>query len=205
MKKYIILTKARNRNGVFMLNKLIYDFFFINLKDYPNIGIDFEINVFLLVLTVALSVCFFVANHHRSMMQTVLKQLTRHGAKDEGSAKTLRELGLDRSFSLKWALSHTGQLTRIVGRVGEKVYTYEEYVALSKQKGGIKDEKIDFAEAKFYIRESAGERAKHIVENYGTSTGRAVLYCVLFLALYVCIALSMPEILSIIDGWLGGA
>lgn len=187
-----------------MLSKLIYDFFFINLKDYPNIGIDFEINVFLLVLTVALAVCFFVANHYRSTMQLITKQLERHGAKDEESAKTLAELGLERSAWLKWALSHSGQLTRIVGRVGEKIYTYEEYVALSKQKGGIKDEKIDFAEARFYIRESANERAKHIIENYGTSTFRAILYCVLFLALYVCIALSMPEILSIINGWLGG-
>ena len=188
-----------------MLDKLIYDFFFINLKDYPNIGIDFEINVFLLVLTVALAVCFFVANHYRSMMRTIARQLMRHGANNEENAKTLAELGLEKSLWLKWALAHSTQLTRIVGRVGEKVYTYEEYVALSKQKGGIKDEKIDFAEARFYIRESANDRAKNIIENYGTSTFRAVLYCILFLALYVCLALSMPEILTIVNGWLGGA
>ncbi len=187
-----------------MFAKLIYDFFFINLKDYPNIGIDFEINVFLLVLTVALCVSFFFINHYRNMMQSIIKQLTRHGAKDEESAKTLTELGLDRAFALKWALSRGGQLSRVVARVGEKTYTYEEYVALSKQKGGIKDEKIDFAEARFYIRESANDRAKHILENYGTSTPRAVLYCVLFLAMYVCLALSMPELLSLINNWLGG-
>lgn len=188
-----------------MFAKLIYDFFFINLNEYPNIGIDFEINVFLLVLTIALCVCFFLVNHHRSMMQTIIKQLTRHGAKDEESAKTLAELGLDRAVTLKWALSKRGQLTRMVGRVGEKIYTYEEYVALSKQKGGIKDEKIDFTTARFYILESGQDRAKNVLENYGTSLPRAILYCVLFLALYVCIALSMPELLTLINGWLGGS
>lgn len=188
-----------------MFAKLLYDFFFLNLKDYPNIGIDFEINVFLLVLTLALCVSFFFVNHHRSMMQTIVKQLTRHEATDEDSAKTLTELGLGRAFVLKWALSRPGLLTRIIGRVGEKSYTYEEYVALSKKKGGLKEEKIDFNEARFYIRESGAERAKLILENYGTSLPRAILYCVLFLVLYVCIALSMPEILSLIDSWLGGA
>lgn len=186
-----------------MFEKLVYDYFFINLKDYSNIGIDFEINVFLFILTIALCICFFVVTIYRSSTQKLIKQLARFGCKDESTAKTLAELGLDRSGYLKMTLSHESRLTRVVGRVGEKIFTYEEYVAESKQKGGVKREKIDFSTAKFYIREDQHDTAKHILESYGTSIPRTVLYCVLFVSLYICIALVMPEILTAIDSFIG--
>lgn len=186
-----------------MFEKLVYDYFFINLKDYSNIGIDFEINVFLFILTIALCVCFFVVTVYRSSTQNIVKQLARFGCKDESTAKTLGELGLDRSAFLKMSLSRESRLTRVVGRVGEKIFTYEEYVAESKQKGGIKREKIDFSTAKFYIREDQHDAAKHILESYGTSIPRTILYCVLFISIYICISLVMPEVLTAIDSLIG--
>ena len=131
-------------------------------------------------------------------------QLTRHGAKDEESAKTLNELHLKDSAFIKMALSGEGQLAKVVGRVGETVYTYEEYVALSNSKTGVPKDKIDFKEARFYLRsgENAETRAQHIIDNYGTSTLRAILYAVFFLALYVCLALVMPEILTYVDDFI---
>lgn len=187
-----------------MLEKIIYDFFFLNLKNYPNIGIDFEINVFLLFMVIALCVACFFINYRRAQMQGVIKQLIRHSAKDEASAKTLREIGLADSPAIRRALSGWGsRLTKIVGRVGEKTYTYEEYKKLSKQKGGVPKEVIDFADARFYIRQTQADRARFILDNYGTSTIRTVLYCVLFLAVYCCVVLAMPEILSLINDFLG--
>ena len=187
-----------------MFDKLLYDFFFLNLKDYPNIGIDFEINVFLLCVFVAVAACFFIVNMYRQNIQDIVMQLTRHGAKDEESAKTLNELHLKDSAFIKMALSGEGQLAKVVGRVGETVYTYEEYVALSNSKTGVPKDKIDFKEARFYLRsgENAETRAQHIIDNYGTSTLRAILYAVFFLALYVCLALVMPEILTYVDDFL---
>lgn len=184
--------------------KFIYDYFFINLKNYPNINIDFEINVFLLIFTVALSVSIFVVNIYRGTMQNIVLQLTRHEAIGSGAAKTLKSLGLDNGFFLRHILSGEGELAKVVGRVGEITYTYEEYVELSK-KGKLEKEKIDFDTAEFYIRNGEGalDRANFIINNYGTSLFRSILYCVLFFALYVCIALAMPEILSIIDGVFG--
>lgn len=186
-----------------MWEKLYYDLFLINLKDYNNIGINLEINVLLLYIFIALCVCFFVVNHHRSTMQLIVTQLLRHGAEAEDSAKTLEELGLDTSGKVKYMLRAGGQISKIVARVGEKVYTYEEYSRLIKKHGKIPKDKIDFASARFYIRPQAKERVNFIMETYGSSILRTCLYCVLALALYICIALCMPEILSFINTQLG--
>lgn len=186
-----------------MWEKLYYDLFLINLKSYNNIGIDLKINVLLLFIFLALCVCFFVINHHRATTQLIVRQLMRHNAADEKSAKTLEELGLDGSRSVKWMIRSGTQISKLIARVGEKSYTYEEYRELMKAKGGVPKEKIDFNTAKFYVRENAKERIDFIVETYGSSVFRTVLYCVLILALYICIALCMPEILSFINTQIG--
>ncbi len=186
------------------MDNFFFDFFLLNLKDYVYIGVDFYINLVLLAIVLALCASCFVINHGRSTMQTVIKQLARHGATSEDSAKTLGELGLADSAAIKRALSGSGRLMKLVGRVGEKVYTYEEYTELSRKKGGIPKEAIDFSQAQFYIRPGEDKRAKFIIDSYGTSTLRAILYCVLFLAVYSCIALCMPEILTFINNFLGG-
>ena len=185
------------------MSSIINDFFLINLNRYSNIDIDFQINVFLFILALAICAASVVITLYRSSLQKIIKQLTRLSATGEKTARTLPELGLEKSLILKMALSREGRLTRIIGRVGEKLYTYEEYVELSKQKGGIKREKIDFNTAKFYIRPEKADAAKNIIENYGTSMLRTVLYCVFVMAFYVCIALLMPEILSLINSFLG--
>ena len=182
-----------------MFKKIFYDFFFLNLNEYPNINIDFQINVFLLFLSIAICAAAVVVTIYRSTLQRVIKQLIRLEAFNEQSACTLADLGLEGSVFIKMALAREGRLTRMIGRVGEKKYTYEEYLALSKEKG-FRHEKVDFATAQFYVREEQMDDAKNIVENYGTSVYRTALYCVLVMVLYVCLMLFMPEILSLIDG-----
>ena len=183
-----------------MWDKLYYDLFLINLNEYKNIGIDLYINVVLLCLFLLLCASFFVINHHRATTQLIVKQLIRHGATDAASAKTLEELGIDGSKSVKWMLKSAGQITKLVARVGEKTYTYEEYKALMNSKGGVPKEKIDLEEARFYVREESRERISFIIDTYGSSIIRTSLYCIFILAIYVCIALCMPEILTFIDG-----
>ena len=185
-----------------MFKKIFYDFFLINLKDYPNIGGDLYINVLLLCVALGICATAIVVTLYRSSLQRLIKQLTRLGAESEESARTLREMGLEKSIVLRMALSREGRLTRLVGRVGEVKYTYEEYLALSKQKG-FRHEKIDFTTAEFYIREEHTAEAKNIIDNYGASMLRAVLYSVGVIAVYVCVMFFMPEILSLIDAALG--
>lgn len=181
-----------------MFEKIFYDFFFINLNEYQNINVDFQINVVLFFVSLAICAAAFIITLYRSSLQKVIKQLTRLEAKDEDGARTLAELGLEKSIFIKMALCREGRLTRIIGRVGETKYTYEEYLALSKQKG-FRHENLDFTTARFYIREEKADDAKNIIENYGTSMWRTALYCVLVIAVYVCLMLFMPEILRLID------
>jgi hypothetical protein len=146
---------------------------------------------------------FFLINHHRATTQLIVKQLIRHNANSEGSAKTLEELGLDGSRSVKWMLNAGGQINKLVARVGEKTYTYEEYKALMNSKGGVPKDKIDVATAKFYVRDEAKERISFIIDTYGSSVLRTSLYCIFVLAIYICLVLCMPEILSFINNQLG--
>jgi hypothetical protein len=187
-----------------MTGNFFNNFFWLNLKDYDNIKIDFPINAFLLFLAVAIAVASVIITLYRGGLQKLIKQLTRYLAKDEKNARTLAELGLEKSFIVKLALSREGRLTRLVGRVGETVLTYEEALALSKEKKKSKPERIDFETARFYIRPERGDEAKNIIENYSASMFRTALYCVLVFALYVCIALLMPEILNFINSSLAG-
>ena len=98
-------------------------------------------------------------------------------------------------------LSSSDRLKKLVGRVGEREYTYEEFVRLNKEKK-YKEEKIDFATARFYLREEGIGRSRHIVEVGHTSMLNTVLFSILIFAIYVCILLLMPEILTVINNML---
>lgn len=179
---------------------MLYDFFVLDVNEYANIDGSFKINIFLFFLAVGICAAAVIITLYRSSLQRIVKQLTRLEAVDEERARTLGDLGLDRSIIIKMALSRDGgRLTRLIGRVGQKKYTYDEYKALTKQKG-YRHDKIDFSSAEFYIREGKEEEAKNIVENYGASMYRTALYCVLVMALYVCLMFFMPEIIMFISG-----
>ena len=180
--------------------ELYEKYFSINLKNYHNIGLDLEINKLLFAFLVATVVAIIAISVIRSTMYTVIKALMRHEAKDEESAKTLGELGLC-SFRYKNALKSNSQLRRAVEISGQKKYTYDEYVALSKEKG-FKDE-INFDEAKIYIKEQEKTSASRIFEMKKPSIVETVLLCLLVTALTVCVMLFMPTILMTINNWLG--
>ena len=198
-----------------MIKKYINDYLSLNLADYDNIGIDFEISKFLLAVLVGLCISFFVIDWHRGYMLLAVKKLFRHGALDEASAKTLGELGLDRSFSVKWALSHETRLAKIVKRVGEIEYTYEEYIELEKQKKRknkaklandgaegaalTQSDKPDFKTARFYLNSNRIDQAREIEQNYSSSVIKTSVFCLMFVIIFVGITLIMPELLSFIN------
>lgn len=181
------------------MGAIVRDFFLLNLKSYPEIGVDFYINVFLLIITVTGIVTLIVSEIMRRSLHSFARALALNGARDEETACTLSELGLEKSRLIRISLSHGGMSTRIAARVGEKKYTYEEYVKLSKQKGGVPKEKIDFSTARFYIREGALEQAKRVIETYNTPVYKIVLFSVLFIAVYVCMMFLMPEFLKLLN------
>ena len=186
-----------------MIKRYVNDYLSLNLADYDNIGIDFEISKFLLIVLAGLCVSFFVLDWHRGYMLLAVKKLFRHGALDENSAKTLAELGIERSLSVKWALSSDTRLSKIMKRVGAPEYTYEEYVALmkerKKQKKKTADERPDFVNDRFYINPKRLDEARAIEQSYSSSFLKTLLFCLMFAIIFVGITLIMPELLSLIN------
>jgi cell division protein FtsL len=169
----------------------------LNLNEYPNIGINLEINKLMLCLLIGLVVSTVLVSYFRMGMVDLVRSLLRREARSEESARTLDELRLS-SLAVKYAVTVNSRIQKIVKRVGAPEYTYEEYRELMKKKG-FKEERVDLKTAKFYIPESSSDEAKRIYEKNEISLINTVLFCVLLLVIFVCVALAMPEILTFID------
>ena len=178
--------------------KYLKELLSLNVNDYITDGPDVKINLIILAITLGICIGTVVMGIYKHNTVLILKQLIRHEAVGEEKAKTLKELRLSDKRLLKYFLSRKGQITLMIGRVGEKQYTYDELVALQKEKG-YKEEKIDFEGAAFYIRTEKQDKAKHVYENENTSPISILLYCVMFIAIFVILALLMPAILGLIE------
>ncbi len=176
-------------------------YFLINLNEYPNIGIDLEINKILFCFLVGMVVTTIIFNYRTEGNSRLIKKLLRYESTCEENAKTLGELGLD-NFNSRLTLSGNSRINKIISRVGAKKMTYEEYTAAVKSKE-YKEEKINFETAKFYINEDGLESAKRISETNNTSLINTVLMCVLMVTIYVFIMFLMPSILTLINNILG--
>ena len=175
--------------------------FSINLNEYKYIGVDLEINKIILCTAVVLMACIVVFNTYRANIKLTVSQLVRHKAKDEESAKTLSELGLDRSRAIKKLLGKNNMLTKIVARCGEKKYGYDEYMALSDEEKK-ECEEFDVTESRFYIREEYSLQATSVIDKYGTSVCRTILSCVLVAIVSISLFLSMPGTLNVLNNLL---
>ena len=175
--------------------------FSINLKDYPNIDIDLEITKVLFCFTVALIAATVVINYIRIQTNTFLKKLIRYEATEEDKAKTLEEIGL-KLFNAKVAFFAKGKSGKIIYYQGQKEYTYEEYTALIKSKD-FKEEKIDFKNARFYIKPDKLSEAKKIIDQPTTSVLSLVLLCILIFVIFICIMLLLPGLLNFINNNIG--
>ena len=139
-----------------------------------------------------------ILNVYRGNIRLVVMQLTRHGATSEEKAKTLSQLGLAKSRAVKHILSGRNALTAITARKGAVKYDYETYMKMNKTERDLVD-KIDFAEAEFYIKEEESYRAKFIIERYSTSIVRTVMACILAAIIGGCIIVCMPGILNVLN------
>ena len=180
--------------------KTIKDFFFLNFSQYENIGMNFPIGVFLILLCIVGIVSVFFLTYYRMFTRSLYSQLLRHNAKDEQSAKTLSQLRLDKSFAIRSSLSRSnGQLTYIVKRAGQEELSYDEYMKKSKTKG-YKPEKIDFSSARFYIPAERMDTAKKLLENFDVSWIKAAVISLVLVGLLVLSVFTMDDILSFFNG-----
>lgn len=178
--------------------------FNINLNDYENINFDLEINKVIAGASIVLMIAIVLFHIRRGNIRNAVMQLIRHGAFSEENAKTVKELGVEGSSIIKALLSGDNQLTKVVARVGEKQYSYEEYVKLDKKEKEAID-LVDFEVERFYVREGMKDRAWQIVDRYVTSVPRTVAVCIFVSIITFCIIACMPGVLQMIDNLLESA
>lgn len=182
-----------------MLKNFINKYLLLSAGDYVDGWGEFNINLILFAITIGFCAAAFVISYRKRHTAILLRQLFRHNATSEAAAKTLSELRLNDNKGLIRALkSDSGDIKKLVKRVGEKVYTYEEFVALQKKKLPT-EEDIDFSSARFYLNEETTSRAKRIYETETPSYVRTTLLCVFMFAMFFIICFSMPEILTVIN------
>ena len=187
----------------------------VNLADYENIGINLEISKVLFGLLIGLIIASVIVSWQRNAMLAIIKKLNRRGCVDESSAKTLSELNIN-TFGVRTLVKTSSRVKRLIKRVGESEYTYEEYTALLKKKkekkeGSEKDgklpleleKKIDFATAKFYLKDACSNDTKNILDKKKNPVLNTVLMCLLLVSVYTILLFLMPDILSLINSILG--
>ena len=162
---------------------------FLNLNYYFK-GVDFQINIFLLAFALGMAAAAILVTVYKRNQSNIIRQLTRHCADSEETAKTLAEMRIDPGFIVKSSLSKRGQLSAIVAMVGG--FPFE------KKAEGKREEKIDFSTARFYIK--SPDRAARINEEKIPSYLNAALVATLIIVIAVVVTLFMPYILSFITG-----
>ena len=182
--------------------KIFKDCFSVNLNEYDNFNVSLEINKVILIAFAALIIGIILFNFYRRNIKLAVSQLIRHGAKSEDKAKTLGEIGLGNVTPIKRMLLGENLLTRIVARVGERRYEYDEYKALTKEEKE-KISTVDFATAKFYIREDKLALADNVAARYNSSVLNTVISCVFAAIVCVCLIACMPGILNLINNVIG--
>ena len=98
---------------------------------------------------------------------------------------------------VKFAMS-SGRISRIITSTNKKEYTYEEYTALIKDKK-FKEEKIDFENDRFFIKEGSVDEANAIIEGSNPTVVSTILFGLLILASCMCIIFIMPGLLNLIN------
>lgn len=179
----------------------------LNLKDYPNLKLDLEINKYLIATLLGLIIAIILINYMRSTVYLTVNKLLRHEAISEDSAKTLDELGINLG-KVKRCLMSASQLKSIVAQVGETRLSYEEYREKVRENKKLKNkepifEKIDFENARFYIRKDQLNVARELSFKSRSIVLNTVLFCALTVVIMICLVFLMPEILNFINGFMG--
>ena len=120
------------------------DYICLNLKDYPSIALDVEINKLLFFLAIGLCVACFILNYFQSNVSLFLRKLLRANAFSEENAKTLKDLGLNDNRVLAGLIKKdSGIIKKAVSVIGMKRLTYEEYRAAELERKRAKKKRAE--------------------------------------------------------------
>lgn len=170
----------------------------VNFKDYFGNDLDVQPMLWLLFLIVGVCAACFVLHFEKNAQYALVKQLVRHKATTPETAKTLKALGLDTRRSLCSALRRGGPILRAIDRVGHEELTYEQYVAMQKDREKRAQLKTDACKEAFYISEGKRAAAEHMLAQGSASILRPIALSAAVLIFYLALALVMPSLLSLL-------
>lgn len=173
---------------------LLLKYIFLNFEDYKNLGFNFPIGLILLFSIIAFPIAVFFITRKKNTVTFVVKQLLRHEALNEESAKTLSELRLSKIKSLRFSV---GQLSSMIKTVGYKKPSYEEYVKAKKEKTKVENPNLD--EIKIFISEDGKEKAQTIAESEITPFWKPILISFVGIIIITILFICMPEILNFLN------
>ena len=176
---------------------LFLKYVFLNFKDYKNLGFNFPIGIILIIFAVAFPLTVFFINSKKNTITFAIKQLVRHEASSEESAKSLSTLRLSKTKTFKKMLVSGGQLSSMIKIVGYQKPSYEEYIKAKKEKK--ESAKINFDEIKIFLSAESKERAETIAEAEITPIWKPLLISAAGVLLIALLFIFMPEILNILN------
>ena len=176
---------------------LFLKYVFLNFKDYKNLGFNFPIGIILILFAVAFPLTVFFINSKKNTVTFAVKQLVRHEAFNEESAKSLSALRLSKIKAFKKMLVSGGQISSMIKIAGYQKPSYEEYVEAKKEKK--ESAKINFDEIKIFLSEESKERAETIAEEEITPIWKPILISVVGVLIIALLFIFMPEILDLLN------
>ena len=176
---------------------LFFEYLFLNFKDYKNLGFNFPIGLILVFFAIAFPIAVFFINSKKNTVTFAVKQLVRHEAFDENSAKSLTTLRLSKIKRFKKMLLSGGELASMIKIVGYVKPSYEDYVKLKKE--NKKPEKINFDEIKIYLNSERKEKAYTIAETEITPIWKPILIAIAGILILALLFIFMPEILDFLN------
>ena len=155
-----------------------------------------SLGIVLLGLYVGVIAASAAALYQRRTLGGFVRALIGAGALDKESAKTLKELGYEKSFAVKRALRGKSVFADTVYEASETVVFDREDHALP-----VYREKYDPESARFYIPEALKYRAEIRFENKGSHIMALVVGAILFGALIFVILLFKDRVIEAVKEW----
>lgn len=171
---------------------------------YNNFDVDVKsagMMALVIGITAGLFVGIIMALICKTSAGRIVASLEKNGAVDESSAKTIRELGLERMFYVKTSLKPDSPLFKAIACVpGEMVEVKNPLVrfwhAFTKSPLPMK---LDYSRARFYIPEESRIAVSLRFAEEKHPVRYAVLSVVLLTAVCLFVIFALPELLVMLD------
>ena len=218
MKYPVFLLRAGSKQPLIEeLWEYFVDTYIKNETKYENLDFGglFSVQTLVIGVFLGLAAAGFVAVFNKQINGAFVERLMREGCVSPESAKTLPELDLADKLMLRYGVSHSVDLRRVVKCREEEEYEAEsakkadEYAEMCKtnprlpKKFTPKPFKVDPDAHHFYIPEDMKYTAEIKFDRKGNSWLGAIIYAVVILVALVALIVFLPNILNLLDEFIG--